>query len=442
MMPILAIAVKDLKMIARDRAAAFFTFVFPMLLAVFFGFVFQGGGGGGELDLGVVDEDRSAESASFVADLKKADGLKVVELGARDQGTEKVRRGELSATIVLPKGFGQGAGGMFGGEGMKIEGFAAPGSGPQTGLLTGKLMELGFRQMIGTFGKPEKMTAQLDRARRSVAESSELSPERKATFLSFFGSLDTFSHTIDAQEKGSDGGQKKIADGVPAEEKDDSPLANWKPIDVSFSEIKRNGQAPRSSFEISFPQGVVWGLMGCTLAFGISLAEERTRGTLMRLTTSPLSRSHILMGKAVGCFISCALVQTVLLVMAVLPPFRVQITSLPAMAASVVLCSVGFTGVMMLLAGLSKTEAAAQGVGRAVMLVLALIGGGSVPLFILPKTVQMMSGVSPFRWATLLIEGSLWREFTFADMVLPGGIMLGIGVAGYAIGSASFRWRE
>ena len=36
------LALKDLRLLMRDRAAAFFTFVFPLAIALFFGYVFSG----------------------------------------------------------------------------------------------------------------------------------------------------------------------------------------------------------------------------------------------------------------------------------------------------------------------------------------------------------------------------------------------------------------
>lgn len=441
---IIAIAVKDIRLILRDRAASFFTFIFPLLLAIMFGYFFGGGGGSGNLSIGVVDEDATEGSSAFVSDLSSVDGIEVLSYPNVDEAKRKIRRGELTAAVVLPKGFADSVDGAFSGEGMRIAGFVSPGAKAETGLLTGKLTELGFRRMIDTFADPTSMFKQIGKAKESLAASKDIEPGRRATISSFLDSLGVFSKGMDDEDQ-----KKETAGATPDTSKDEtkgkekkSALAGWKPVDVSFEELERDNTAPRSSFEISFPQGVVWGLMGCTLAFGISLAEERSRGTLLRLTTSPLSRADILLGKAAGCFVSCTLVQTMLLVMAVLPIFGVHISNIPAMIAAVLLCSTGFTGVMMLLAGLSKTESAAQGVGRAVMLVMALIGGGSVPLFILPKMVQTLSGVSPFKWATLLIEGGLWRNFSPADMLLPGGIMLVIGVVGFAVGSAMFRWQE
>ncbi|MCK6475967.1 MAG: ABC transporter permease [Phycisphaerales bacterium] len=432
---ILSIALKDLRLLVRDKAAAFFTFIFPMLLAVFFGFVFGGGGDGGNLTLGIVDEDRTQGSGQFVQDLEKVAGLGVRRFEAADQAQQAIRRGEVDAAVVLPRGFADSTSSVFSGQGMEIKGYIAPGAGAQAGLLTGKLTELGFRRLMDSFTSPRLLQTQLDRARQQLGQQEDITPQRRGVISSFLDSVQAFSEDMDerdrAEEASTDSGEKAT-----------SALGDWTPVRVTLEEVSRQGAGPRSGFEVSFPQGVVWGLMGCTLAFGISLAEERSRGTLLRLTTAPLSRGHILLGKAVGCFVSCTLVQAILIVMALLPPFRVQVTSPVAMIAAVLLCSVGFTGVMMLLAGFAKTETAAQGVGRAVMIVLALVGGGSVPLFILPKIVQTLSGVSPFRWATLLIEGGLWRQFELADMLLPGGIMIGLGVGGFALGAAMFRWQE
>ena len=45
--PILAIATKDLRLLLRDRVNAFFTFGFPLFVAILFGFIFGNVGGGG-----------------------------------------------------------------------------------------------------------------------------------------------------------------------------------------------------------------------------------------------------------------------------------------------------------------------------------------------------------------------------------------------------------
>ncbi len=434
---VLAIAIKDLVLLSRDRANAFFTFVFPILLAIFFGVIFRGSGdgSGGKLSIALVDEDASQRSALLVADLRADTALAVVfESGepaaplSREAGLSLVRRGKADACIIIPKGFGEAVGGFMAGNQMKLEGLVPPGRSAEAGLLTGKLNELAFRQMTRGFSDPEQMKQNLSAARKALASAPGVSPLQKGAFEALFSSVQNLSESSRTPQSGK-------ASAAPA----DAPLANWRPVDVAITEIKAEREGPTNSFEISFPQGVVWGLMGCVTAFGLSLANERTRGTLMRLTTAPISRRQIILGKALSCFIACVLVQALLLATAMIF-FSVEVANWPMMAVAVLASSLGFVGVMMAMAGLSRTEGGGSGMGRAVILILAMIGGGTIPLFFLPPFMQTLSSISPFKWATLAFEGALWRGFTPADMALPAAVLLAFCIGGFAIGLSAMRW--
>ena len=66
-----------------------------------------------------------------------------------------------------------------------------------------------------------------------------------------------------------------------------------------------------------------------------------------------------------------------------------------ALGLAIVCVAFGFVGVMMVLATISKSAGGAAGLGRGVMLVMAMIGGGSIPLFLMPAwmkaaTISMM----------------------------------------------------
>jgi ABC-2 type transport system permease protein len=138
---------------------------------------------------------------------------------------------------------------------------------------------------------------------------------------------------------------------------------------------------------------------------------------------------------------ACVIVQALLLAMAMLF-FGVRVSSWPVMITAVLFSSLGFVGIMMALAGMSKTEGGAGGMGRAVVIILAMIGGGTIPLFILPPLIQKISSVSPFKWALISFEGGLWREFTMSQMLVPCGAMLAFGVVGFVVGTLSFRWAD
>lgn len=77
--PIFAIAAKDLRLLCRDRMDMFFTFVFPLFIAIFFGSIFAGSGngpgGGNKMHIALVDEDRSPSSQAFAQTLAKSEEL-------------------------------------------------------------------------------------------------------------------------------------------------------------------------------------------------------------------------------------------------------------------------------------------------------------------------------------------------------------------------------
>ncbi len=90
----------------------------------------------------------------------------------------------------------------------------------------------------------------------------------------------------------------------------------WQPLKITKKDVARVYDGPRNPFDITFPQGVIWGLIGCVMTFGISLVTERTHGTLVRLRMAPLTRTQILGGKALSCFTSIMFVEVMLLAVA------------------------------------------------------------------------------------------------------------------------------
>ena len=93
----------------------------------------------------------------------------------------------------------------------------------------------------------------------------------------------------------------------------------------------------------------------------------------------------------------------------------------------------------MLIAALGKTEQAAAGAGWSVMMPLAMLGGGMVPLFAMPAWMAAAGNFSPAKWAILALEGAIWRGFSPQEMLLPCGILILAGIACFAIGTRAFR---
>ncbi len=394
---------KDLRLLLRDRTAAFFTFGFPLVIAIFFGFIFGGmGGGGGDDAMEVAVWAGGAGAEDFAKALDADDSIKVIGVATPEAGQELVRKGKVVACLLLDKDFDPK--GIFSG-GLQINGVVDPKRKAEAGLLTGKLNQIAFMQISKTFRDPKATRDMMDYNRKMVQEGGA-SPMVKAALGVLFNSVDSLSENIAAEDKKSDAATSAKSG------QDDSGVGSgggWTPVKVDLKELAVQQTGPPNSFTVSFPQGVVWGLMGCVMAFATSFVKERVAGTLSRLSVAPISASVVLAGKALACFITCASVQTLMIVVASVPPFRVQVAEPVMMGATILASSLGFTGVMALIAGLSRTEGAAEGIARAVMIVLALIGGGSIPLMFLPPLVRTLSGISPFKWVAQAWEGALWR---------------------------------
>jgi ABC-2 type transport system permease protein len=425
-----ALAMKDLRLLVRDKAGFFFTFFFPILYAVVFGTLFPAGDDApSATPIIVVDLDKSEGSREFVESLSTGGDLAVTPMDDRAAALDQVRLGKKAAVVVVPEGFGAAAGNIFAGEPMRLEVGVDPSRAAEAGLIQGLLTAHAYERLQSMFTDFSAASDMAENAMESVDEASdeELPPAQRAILKTFLGSLDHFLTALP---------EAQAADG------DESEAVAFNPVEIESLEIAPPPRAgPRSPYAVSFPQGIVWGIMGCAAGFGISLVTERTKGTLTRLRTAPLARSRVLLGKALACFLTTVGVAVMLLLIARFA-FGVVPSSLPLLAAAVLSAAVAFVGIMMLLATIGRTEAAAGGIGWAVLLVFAMFGGGMIPLMFMKGWMQTLSHFSPVKWAIYALEGAIWRGFTPEQMLLPCGILIGIGVAGFALGSRLFDWSE
>ncbi len=206
-------------------------------------------------------------------------------------------------------------------------------------------------------------------------------------------------------------------------------------LSTRAAEVAARKQGP---FDASLPLGMVWGIVCCASIFGVSLVVERQRRTLERLRTAPLSSLHLLASKAIACTITIVAVQLALLV-AGMVWLEVHPGSLGLFALAAVCTGIGFGGLMLALAVVSPTERAATGIGWGVLTLLAMVGGGTVPLSAMPPWLESLSRLSPFNWAVTAVEGAVWRGFSFTEMLAPCASLLLLGGIFFVAGALAFR---
>jgi len=412
MSPMVALALKDMRILMRNKGRIFFTFIWPVIVTVLFGLAFGGSGDSqSKVKIAIVDEDNTDGSRGFAKSLEESFELTAMN---RADAENAVRRGERTGYIVLTPGFGTASERMFYGQPKQVELGVDPARRAEAGMIEGLLMKHAAEDMQHLFNDPNASTKMVDKA---LGDMKDAPPDQVASVQRFLGELKAFVNTPQQQASPQQG--------------------QWQPLKVVSKDVRRERRGPDNAFDITFPQGVIWGLIGCMMTFGISLVTERTHGTFVRLRMAPLTRAQILGGKALACFLSILLVE--LMLFAIAWNFGVRPTSMAMLALAGVSAAICFVGFMMLVAGLGKTEETAAGAAWAFLMPLAMIGGAMVPTFVMPAWMQSLGVVSPIRWAMLAIEGGVWRNFSIGEMVMPCAILISVGIVCFAVGTRGLK---
>jgi ABC-2 type transport system permease protein len=417
MSPVLALARKDLRVLTRRRGDLFFVLGWPVVLAVLFGVIFAAPPEGrAPIGIALVDEDQTEASRAFARRLAAGGGLDISVAGSPEEARDLVRQGRRVAWIALRPGFGAALLRPFGGTGASVEMGIDPSRAAEAAMLEGLLAREAAGLLQETLSDREASRRMVAEALGALRAAPPWSAERRDTER-FLEELDRF---------------------LARERDDGSDAFGFRLLDVEKTGVASETRGPRRSFEFTFPQGILWGILACAASFAVSLVGERTSGTMARLLSAPLGRGRLLAGKALGCFAAMLGMEALLVGVGVVA-FGVRPSSWVLLTAAGVASAFAFVGIMMALAALGRTEQSANGAAWAILLLMALLGGGMVPLFVMPRWMLTVSNASPAKWAILAFEGALWRGFSPAEMVAPCTILLAVGLVGFVLGTRMFR---
>jgi ABC-2 type transport system permease protein len=395
------------------------------------------GGGGSALNVAVVDEDRTPMSEAFIQSLEETDGVEIEKL-AREDALNRVRRGDLVGMIALPRGFGESAGVPWL-DPPAIELGVDPSRQAEGAMLQGLVLQASGRMLMDRMQDPASLRPLLTSAAADLAAADDVPSAMRPVLQQMMTALDGFLGALEnVQSAEREQGAASSADAA-----NQSPsaggfqLARITTIDITYKPAPGSTEALvaqlRSKWDISFPQAMLWGVLGCAAAFAVSIVRERKQGTLLRLNAAPITRTHILLGKALACFISVLLVIAMMTALGAWLGMRPRSPMLLAIAS--VCVAVAFVGISILMSVIGRTEEAVGGAAWGLNSVMAMFGGGMIPLAFMPAFMRPLSQASPVKWSILSLEGAIWRGFTLAEMLVPCGVLLAIGAAALALGA-------
>jgi ABC-2 type transport system permease protein len=401
-----AIAGKDLLQLSRDRAALFWVVAFPLVVSALFGSIFYGDGAHGRpIEIALVDEDDSEASRRMAKRLEESPSLKV-ETESREDATDAVRKGDLAAYVRFAAGYGAGAG-ILPGDSTKLEVGIDPSKRVTAAMLQGVVMEAIYAEVKNRLMDREVVSAAVMRFVDQIAQGAD-----KQALLSALAPLEQVFARLDLS-------RLQGALDIPG------------PHVVSVAR-SASGQ-PQSAYDVTFPQSMSWAMIAIVAFFATIIAREREAGTLLRLRLAPLSIFHVLAGKGMAACAASVATAVIVLGVGVLG-FGLDMGHYVQLAMAILCAGFCASGMVMAFSVLGKSAQAVENGAWTIMLVFTMVGGGMMPLTVMPGWMQAVSHVSPVKWVVHAFDGVFWRGFTVTEMLMPCAILIGVGLAAYAVG--------
>ena len=416
MTALIALVRKDLILFLADRRALVLALIMPVMLGAFFGFLFGGSGrsDNSKIEIGVASQDDSDISRQIIRGLKADSSLHTVDL-TPDQAQEQVRKGKLTAAIVIPAGFGQASGAAFFGGKAKpeIAVYYDPTQGAVLamvkGLLTQQVMQVVSAEMFG--GRQglqfiDQSIAQLDLA-------VQADPARK-DMRDLLQSVKKFQIGNRAQGEAATPAAAQRSSGLSV------PFVTHE--QAMSSGPKYNGYA--HSFAGMGVQFILF--MGLDAGIGILLA--RRLGLWSRFRAAPISIGTILGARAISsALIALGLLAFVYLVGGVF--FQIRIAGSVPGFIGIALSFAAFTATFgLFIAAIGTTPEATRRLATFATLIMVMLGGAWVPAFIFPQWLQTASLVMPTRWAVDGLDAMTWRGLPLDAAWLPMAVLLGFSL--------------
>lgn len=401
------IALKDVRLIFRDRSALILMLLAPFLLTIGMGAVtgrFSGGtdnGGITDIPLIIVNEDEGQLGDALVEMFTSVDLDQLLEITLMTDpaaARAAVDNNESSAAIFVPAGFTdsiipppqQSAPA----ETVQIEFYANPTSPTSAGIARTILDQFLGQVEVGRISGEVTVT--------QLLENGIITPEQAVGVGMQVGA--------ELAQSAGRGSSIKL----------DNVTSEGSPVEFDVLAYLAPGMA------LMF-------LMFTVTYGGRSLLVENRQGTLARVLVSPTTAAEVLGGKVTGIFLT-AVLQLLILIGGTTLLFRLEWGNPLAVIALVLAASFAATGWGMIIAAVLKTPGQIASVGSAVMLIFGLLGGSFFDVSVLPKWVQTASLISPNAWGTRgflsLARGGSLRSVTepLIALVIMGAVLFIIAV--------------
>ncbi len=196
---------------------------------------------------------------------------------------------------------------------------------------------------------------------------------------------------------------------------------------IAFKEIfptKNNAEIIPNSAQHNVPAWTLFAIFFIIVPLSINLVKEKNQGTFVRLRTNPVSYATVLGGKTIVYLGVCLIQFTLMLLVGIylfpaigLPGITIS-GKLPMLYFVAIFSGLAAIGLGLLLGTIAKTQEQAAPFGATLVVILAALGGVWVPVFVMPKFMQILSKISPMNWGLEAFYDVFLRNVGFTK-ILP-----------------------
>jgi ABC-2 type transport system permease protein len=399
MSKVISIALKDMKLRFGSKAELLFFLILPLVFTLILsGVLFSDEAG--KIVMVMVDEDNSELSRKMVNLMQSSETVAPSLLG-RENAQETFDKREAAAIMIIP-------------------------SGMEASLKAGQAVALDFTldpSNLNGLAAQQEVQKAIDQISRGlvVASISTREAEQIQPFTEAAQRQAYYDQSLTAAQQEFDSAPTRIVITQPE----------------NTTEIAT--QLENQAAQASAGQLIIWVFIPL-LGTSQLMADERVRGTLRRLVTTPTRKPTFLIGMTTGQF-SYGLIQMLMLVFIGAVLLKVPWGQNP-LALLVLLVSFGLASVAMgtMMGTFTRTPSQANGLSIALGMVMGLLGGCMFPLELFPPTVANAAKILPTTWAMMgmtqltVYNGDLIQILPYAT------VLFGFSIVFFVVGVWRFRY--
>lgn len=401
-MRILDLALKDLQQIVREKQAAIFLVIMPIVFTAFMGFAFNQGGSETDprLPIGFVDQDQSTLSAEFYSLLQASTVVRpeVVKGDALDQAETHVRQNKLAGVVIVPLGFGSRSA-------ADLNVTLVTDMQATAGHTVRNAIQTALVRVMGAVKIAEIGVDELAQIKPFESETARQAAQAAAT-----------THAISAWS--------------------DSPVT----ISIEKATALKTEQKSTSGFAQSSPGMIVqFAIMGLVTSASILVLERKTR-TLSRLLTTSMKRWEIIAGHMLAMF-TIVFAQVTLLVLVGQFLFGVNYLREPLAVLLVVVALAAWVSALgLFVSTIAKGEEQVVLFALIAMFVFTALGGGWFPLEVTGPAFNTIGHFTPGAWAMDGLQNIVVRGLGLEAVWLPAAILLAYAIGFFGLAVWRFKF--